>query len=304
LTTKVLIIGSKGFIGSHAFKYFSSLQDEFECWGCDVVQDYAIEKYFVLDVTNSDYNEAFQQVSFDFCINCSGAASVPDSIIHPMRDFSLNVFNVVKILDAIHKYAPGCKFINLSSAAVYGNPEQLPIKETDACKPLSPYGEHKLIAENVCYQYYKYFGLKTCSVRIFSAYGPGLKKQLLWDVFQKSKKNDTLTLFGTGNESRDFIFIEDIIQALLILIEKGDFKSDVFNLANGIEVTIREVAEHFLNQIKYKGSLLFTGETRAGDPANWRADIQKISMKGFNPQTGLKEGITKYIQWLREEESH
>ena len=104
--TSILIIGSKGFIGGHAYHYFSSLSAEYDCVGCDVAVDYNDSRYFQVDGTNCDYTELFEQFKFDVCINCSGAASVPDSIIHPLRDFTLNVFNVVKILDAIKRYAP------------------------------------------------------------------------------------------------------------------------------------------------------------------------------------------------------
>ena len=102
---KILIIGSKGFIGSHTYHHFSTLP-EIETWGCDVVVDYIDDHYFLLDSTNSDFNELFEQGRFDVCINCSGAASVPDSLVHPLRDFTLNVFTVGKILDAIRRYAP------------------------------------------------------------------------------------------------------------------------------------------------------------------------------------------------------
>ncbi|HEU4610026.1 MAG TPA: NAD-dependent epimerase/dehydratase family protein, partial [Chitinophagaceae bacterium] len=82
---KILIIGSKGFIGSHVLQYFSA-KEGIICWGCDVVVDYVAERYILLDSTNSDFNEILEEHVFDVCINCSGAASVPDSLQHPFRD--------------------------------------------------------------------------------------------------------------------------------------------------------------------------------------------------------------------------
>src|SRR5687767_6850549 len=146
---KILIVGSKGFIGEHAYKFFSA-QNQYETWGCDVVVDYNAPRYFLLDSTNSDFSELFEAVVFDVCINCSGAASVPDSLKFPLRDFTLNTFNVIKMLDAIRKYRPTCKFVNLSSAAVYGNPSSLPVGENSLPMPVSPYGLHKLQAEQLC----------------------------------------------------------------------------------------------------------------------------------------------------------
>ena len=148
---KILIIGSKGFIGSHAYRYFKEKHSE--TYSADVAVDYSDKNYFTIDSSNSDFNEIFEKISFDFCINCSGAASVPDSLVHTTRDFTLNTFNVFKILEAIKKHAPNCKFINLSSAAVYGNPKKLPITETDEISPISPYGFHKKMAEEILTEY-------------------------------------------------------------------------------------------------------------------------------------------------------
>lgn len=296
---KILVVGSKGFIGSHAYQYFS-VQPTTDCWACDVVVDYTDKKYFVIDSSNSDFNEIFEVESFDYCLNCSGAASVPDSFKHPLRDFSLNTYNVAKLLEAIRRYAPHCRFINLSSAAVYGNPTSLPVEELSAGLPVSPYGQHKYMAEMLCQQFYQYFGIATCSLRIFSAYGPGLKKQLLWDVYQKSQHAASITLFGTGYESRDFIFVTDIIRAIDSVLQFGDFDGRAYNLASGIETTVNEVVAELLNVLNYTGQLTFSGANRSGDPVNWRADINRLASLGFAPLVTIQQGIQYYVAWLSE----
>jgi dTDP-glucose 4,6-dehydratase/UDP-glucose 4-epimerase len=296
---KILIIGSKGFIGSHAVDYFSS-SNKYQCWGADVVTDYVNNNYFLIDGSNSNFNELFEQHKFDVCINCSGAASVPDSLKHPLRDFYLNVTNVAKLLEAIKHYNHTCKFINLSSAAVYGNPVQLPIKEEDVCRPVSPYGQHKLMAEQLCGEYHQYFGLQTCLLRIFSAYGPGLQKQLLWDIFLKTKQGNTVNLFGTGNETRDFIYVEDIVMAMECIITEGAFNASVYNIAGGEEISIKQIADELLHTLHYKGTIIFSGEERKGDPVNWKADITKLASLGFKHDYTLTKGIKKYVQWLKE----
>ena len=297
---KVLVIGSKGFIGSHLMSYL--LSNRIESWGCDVYTDYNEKDFFLVDATNADFSEVFSSVQFNLCINCSGAASVPDSLVNPLRDFTLNTLNVVKMLDAIRRYSPSCKFINLSSAAVYGNPQQLPINENYKLAPVSPYGFHKLYAENVCEEYYRFYSLKTCSVRIFSAYGPRLKKQLFWDLFSKTKTDKPITLFGTGKESRDFIYVTDIVNALWLIMQKSQFKGDVYNLANGVEVTIETTANLFYASLARKIVFSFNGEERKGDPQNWVADISKIRQMGYTPSVSLNEGIQNYIEWLKEGE--
>jgi len=293
----ILIIGSKGFIGSHCVKYFSK---NHKVWECDVVTDYVSKNYFIVDATNADYSDIFQQQQFDVCINCSGASSVPNSIKNPQRDFILNTVNVYKQLDAIRKFNAKCKYINLSSAAVYGNPKELPISESDSANPISPYGVHKKMAEDVCKLFYEQFKIRCCSLRIFSAYGEGLKKQLFWDLYQKGKTNSNVVLYGTGNESRDFIHISDILTAIDCIVINGEFNSDVINVANGTEVKIKTVANLFYENFNSSiTNVKFGGEQRKGDPINWVSEINKLSSFGYKQKIPLNEGLKRYIKWMR-----
>ncbi len=295
----ILIIGSKGFIGTHCVNHFSL---QHNVWECDVVTDYNNENYYLVDATNADYSEIFREQEFDICINCSGAASVPDSIKNPQRDFILNTYTVFKQLDALRKYNANCKYINLSSAAVYGNPESLPIIETQTLAPISPYGKHKKMAEDICCEFYEDFNINTCSLRIFSAYGPGLKKQLFWDLSKKYNNSTNIELYGTGDESRDFIYITDIIEALECVIKEGAFKGETINIANGEELTIKIIANLFYNFLDPNTNVNFGGEQRKGDPTNWRADINKLIQLGYIKNVTIEEGLANYIEWLKEQE--
>lgn len=294
---KVIIIGSKGFIGQHLSIYFR--EKGHEVLGADVIVDYVnTERYFLIDASNSDFTSVFQHSEYDVCINCSGAASVPDSLINPLRDFYLNTVNVFKLLEAIKNLQPECKFINLSSAAVYGNPIQLPVKETDGLKPLSPYGIHKLQAEQICREFYEFYQLKTCSLRIFSAYGAGLHKQLFWDLFKKAKSGVPFRLYGTGNESRDFIYISDLVRAVELVSQHASFKADVINVANGIEISIKDVVSYYFSLFKSDIRYSFLGEIREGDPANWVADISILKSYNYKSSIDIKTGLEKYYNWI------
>ena len=298
----ILIIGSKGFIGQHLKKYFISKQHQ--VWGADVVVEYAqAEQYFLVDASNADYHAIFQEQPFDICINCSGAASVPDSLLHPMRDFNLNTANVFKLLDAIRIYQPICRFINLSSAAVYGNPTVMPVKENSAVAPLSPYGFHKQASERICEEFFRFFGIATCSLRIFSAYGEGLKKQLFWDLFQKTKSASPVTLFGTGNESRDFIYIHDLVHAIGLVAAHAKFEGQAINIANGAEVFIGDCVKIFYSFFDKPVEYDFMGQTRAGDPNNWLADISALQQLGYQQQYHLADGLKKYYEWIKAADS-
>lgn len=294
---KIIIIGSKGFIGSHCVQYFSQKAD---VWECDVIPDYANAQYFTVDATNADFSEIFQSQQFDICINCSGAASVPDSLMHTQRDFQLNVVNVFKILDTVKRFCPDCKFLNLSSAAVYGNPVVLPVKENQSLNPVSPYGFHKRQAEDICEEFHRFFGIKTCSLRIFSAYGEGLKKQIFWDLSQKIKQSGEITMFGTGNETRDFIHISDLAMQIDLAIQKADFIGETINVANGVEIKIGDITKIFIEKAQWKGNVIFNGITRKGDPLNWVADISIFKKFGYNQQISIENGIEKYLKWLKE----
>lgn len=293
---KILIIGSKGFIGSHCLQYFSKNNKVF---GCDVID--SIEKEYWKVQGAEDFFKIFLGEKFDLCINASGSADVSFSIKFPQKDFEMNVSNVENVLNAIRSHNSKCKFINFSSAAVYGNPKSLPISESAETSPLSPYGKHKLQAERLLKKYYDEYGLPTCSLRVFSAYGHGLKKQLFWDIYQKSKKSETVQLFGTGKESRDFIFIDDLMSAIQCVVTNSEFKGEFINVASGIETTIEIAAKIFLNHLKKKYQLSFSNEERIGDPQNWRADITHLSRMGFKHFHNFEEGISKLARWIKEE---
>ena len=280
---KILIIGSQGFIGKHCVDYFS--------------------KYHQITAqgVTQDFDSLFVAEKYDVCINASGSANVGFSFENPAIDFELNVLNVNKLLVAIRQHNPTCKFINFSSAAVYGNPMKLPIAENKPTKPLSPYGFHKLQSEYLLTEYHKFFGLHTCSLRVFSAYGNGLKKQLFWDLYQKTLQNDNIELFGTGEESRDFIFIDDLIQTVALIIENAPFEGDIFNIASGEETKIKEVVKVFFDEFCPQKSYYFSGKQKIGDPNNWCADITKLKELGFKPQITIQNGLGKYAKWLKEQ---
>nr|WP_321409457.1 NAD-dependent epimerase/dehydratase family protein [uncultured Carboxylicivirga sp.] len=294
---KVIVIGAKGFIGQHLIKFLN--EQGHEVWGADVVVDYAASgKYFLIDASNSDFQNVFHFENYDLCVNCSGAASVPDSITNPMRDYYLNTVNVFNILSAIQRYQPKCKFINLGSAAVYGNPQYLPVSEKAIVQPLSPYGFHKYQAEQICEEFYRFFGLNTCSLRIFSVYGAGLKKQLFWDTYKKTLQDGTIQFFGTGDESRDFIHVNDLSRAIELIALNSQFKADIINVANGEEVSIKNAISTFLSCFDRAIDYKFSGEVRKGDPLNWRADIGKLEALGYKQSKDLLTGLKEYYQWI------
>lgn len=294
---KILVVGANGFIGQH----ISALLNQV---GHDItiadIQQRTHPKYLQIASENPDFEALFQTVKVDACINCSGAASVPESFTNPLRDYTLNTVRIVQILDAIRKVSVHTKLIHLSSAAVYGNPSStLPIKESAELSPLSPYGWHKRNAEELCQEYVQLFGVKAMSLRIFSAYGPNLRKQLFWDLYQKTLKQPRIELFGTGQETRDFIYVADIASAIENLLQNGEFDGRPVNVASGTASTIKDAANIFLDALGSQKEIIFTGTERTGDPSYWQADISYLKSLGFTPQFDLKSGLNYVANWLK-----
>jgi UDP-glucose 4-epimerase len=294
----VLVIGSRGFIGAYLTEELK--EKHYDVTECDVHTDYGNDHYIQVSVIDADFDHIFSLRSFDVCVNCSGAASVADSFKNQARDFQLNVINVQRMLHSLLKYQPQCRFINLSSAAVYGNPTALPLVESMPANPISPYGYHKKLSELILSQFADLHQIQTVSLRIFSAYGAGLKKQIVWDLYHKMKRSNKIELFGTGNETRDFIHVQDLVSAIRVVSEQQSFENSVINVATGSETTIADLASKFATALGWEGEILFSKNARIGDPDNWRADISKLVSLGFTPTISLDTGLKIYAEWAKE----
>lgn len=294
---RILIIGSGGFIGSHCKSFFS--QKGHVVFTCDITGTPS-DSHFIINADAPDFYQAFHASRPDVCINAAGSADVALSITDPEKDFFLNVSLVELILKAIDLNNTSCKLLNFSSAAVYGNPPSLPVAEDVPLNPVSFYGKNKLLSEELLKTSYVTKGLSSLSMRVFSAFGAGLKKQLFWDVYQRSLQGKEVVLSGTGKESRDFIYIEDLLRVMDVLINKGTFDGRSVNVASGVETEICYAANALLSLLKRDNTLSFSGLKRPGDPLNWRADISSLKQMGFAPFVTFDEGIKKYVQWLRE----
>lgn len=276
---KYVVFGSSGFLGSSIL--------------CNLPSSQALGINTISDI---DPNNLYKCKIF---INCAGASNVNNSFQDPINDFNKNTILVEQLLEIIRISGnKKIKFINISSAAVYGNPQALPIIEESNVNPISPYGYHKKMAEDLCRYYNQCYGINTLSLRIFSAYGLGQRKMLFWDLYNKIlHSKGEIELFGTGQESRDFIHVDDIIQQLILAIKYANFQGEALNVANGVEINIKEIVDLFRkyhpNSFKYR----FNGINRPGDPLNWCADISKMKKWGYIQKVSIYDGIEDYIKW-------
>lgn len=296
----VLITGVTGFIGSYTAQHFT--RGGWKVIGIDTCQrqnapQKFLHDYYQMVLPSNDLATLLSAIQPQVCINCAGRASVYNSLEDPAADFNAHVDVTFRVLEQLRLQAPGCNFIFLSSAAVYGNPKTLPISENDQERPLSPYGFHKLLGEKLCAEFSEIYGLSTTVLRIFSAYGIGLRRQVIWDICRRVRSEATLVLRGTGSESRDFINVLDVARAIYLLAEHPPLGAEIYNLASGVETTIKELAELILKYSERQIPLVFDGINPAGNPLNWRADITKITRLGFTPEVTMENGVKDYIDW-------
>ena len=235
----------------------------------------------------------------------AGGASVASSVSDPFGDFASLLPGTARLALYLAREQPQARLYLFSSAAVHGNPQTLPITESTLVLPISPYGVHKALAETLLTHYARVFGLGVTIFRIFSVYGPGLRKQLIWDVSQRvmtatglGQRN--ITLFGTGHESRDFIYVEDLCQAVLTVIAHQSPETvQVYNMASGKESSVLEVAECLVRHLQSDIAIHFNGVSPKGDPANWQADVTNLLKLGFITKYSLDEGLKKVAEWAK-----
>lgn len=305
----VLITGISGFLAGYLHRNFVNQGHQvFGISRSPLEEEIHGVKVHVLQLPDPKIYQLIKIIQPQLVIHAAGTASVPESVIHPYDDFSISVPGTAMLLDALRQHQPHAHFIFLSSAAVYGNPDELPIIETKTQQPISPYGYHKWMGELLCQEYANLYGLKCSVLRIFSAYGIGLQRQVIYEMTKKlikSNKNRTMSIFfGTGNESRDFIHASDVVEAIQCIMHRETEQFEVFNGASGVETKIGDLAKLIQKQVGEKANFIFNGEIRKGDPLNWSADITSLQQLGFQPKITIESGVEELVKWVKNEPSH
>lgn len=303
----ILITGASGFLGTwladEAFKAGYTLV------GVDLrapLKPGIWSAFATASCENVDWDNLLNGVSLHAICHLAGGASVLASVNDPYADFSSLLPGTVKLALYITKFQKQARIFLFSSAAVYGNPLTLPINEDTPVLPISPYGIHKSMAESILLNYARVFGLSVTIFRVFSVYGVGLRKQLIWDVCNRAisaaaKGEKEIILFGTGNETRDFIYVEDLCEAVITLVNMhSDNETKVYNIASGKESSISEVANCLVKHLNVDLDIKFDGNVPKGDPANWSADIERLSGVGFKTKHSLDEGLKHVASWIKD----
>ncbi|MFH1841974.1 MAG: NAD-dependent epimerase/dehydratase family protein [bacterium] len=235
---------------------------------------------------------AGQELVFHLAAN----ASVPASVSDPRYDLETNSVGTFNILEAA-KESGVRRVVYASSAAVYGNPQYVPTDEQHPLQPTSFYGISKLNGERLGLMYHQMFDLGFTAFRIFNTYGPRQPRYVLADLVRKLMKDPhRLEVLGTGEQVRDYAFATDTASAFIAAAEIEAMNGDVFNLAGGNPVSIKQLVAIILKVMDLTDcEVHYTGKSWQGDITHLEADIGKITAHGFSPRVGLEEGIRTTI---------
>ncbi len=296
----VLVTGARGFLGFEVAKHFASLGYYVDGmghgnWDSDDYSELGIRSWVTCDISLDTLIECGGTP--DIIIHCAGSGSVPFSMSNPFEDFSRTVLSTLAVLEFVKSHSPKSTIVYPSSAAVYGEAQSLPINECDSLLPISPYGFHKLTAENLCKSYATNFGVSVAIIRFFSLYGEGLRKQLFWDACIKAKVGD-YTYSGSGMEIRDWIHIEDAVRLIEKVINHASPVCPVVNGGSGKGLHVKNLIQKIYDNLLPDTTLRFIGKVRLGDPLGFEADIKKSENYGWKPEINIQIGVKRYVTWF------
>jgi UDP-glucose 4-epimerase len=305
----IWVTGANGFIGRHLAHALAHARHSVHGVGHGVLDDVSRGRVGIgtwlngeIDATNLHALAGRTGVP-TLVYHLAGGSSVGLSISQPLEDFSRTVASTARLLEWLRTSAPSARLIVVSSAAVYGAEHAGPIAEADATVPMSPYGQHKLMMEQLCRSYAVTFGVKSSIVRLFSVYGSRLRKQLLWDLCSRLHLGERkLVLGGTGEELRDWTEIRDVVRLLLrvgFMQRNEDFC--ILNGGSGHGTSVAEIARLLATAWDNDVTVAFSGNMRAGDPFSLVADDRALRAIGFDWAIPTETGIASYVDWFRTE---
>ncbi len=307
-----LVTGVAGFIGSHLAE--ALLREGYEFIGIDCFTDYYSRQFKEKNIAGLNTQKGFRfleanllQIDLkkllkdvDWVFHLAAQAGVRASWGENFEIYTQNnVLATQKLLEA-SKEANLKGFVYASSSSVYGDTKVLPTPEKTYLQPLSPYGVTKLAAEHLCYLYYKNFGVPTVALRYFTVYGPRQRPDMAFHRFLKAALlGEEIEIYGDGQQSRDFTYISDIVEAHL-LVMKRFYPGEVFNIGGGSQ-TVLKTALELLPEITGRNVNIIYKDVQKGDVRHTAADISKAKeLLGYQPKVRLAEGLRAEWEWIKE----
>lgn len=303
------ITGAHGFIGRHLSCLLADHGHEVVglghgAWPDAEARAHGLTRWVSGDI-NADNLQALGAESGlpDVVFHLAGGSSVRTALANPGEDFFRTVTTTKELFEWLRRSAPLARVVTISSAAVYGAGHDGPMPETTPLRPCSPYGHHKAMMEALCRSYADAFGLQVVIARLFSVYGSGLRKQLLWDLCTKLEGNNhPLQLGGTGEEIRDWTEVRDVVRALATISNLAAPEVPILNVGTGIGTSVRHIANSMLlawDESPEERDVIFNGQGREGDPFSLQADAKALGRIGFEWRIPLAQGLDDYVRWFK-----
>jgi nucleoside-diphosphate-sugar epimerase len=308
---KVLVTGVAGFVGSHLAEKL--LSENYDVVGVDKFLDnYARRfkqknlepflkhpkfKFLEEDLLRLNLRELLKDVSFVF--HLAAQPGVRSSWGDEFVQYSQNNIMATQLLLEASKESQVKKIVYASSSSVYGDTDDLPMREEGNTRPVSPYGVSKLAAEHLCYLYWKAYGVPTVSLRFFTVYGPRQRPDMFFHIFMdRLRKNQEVPLYDDGEQTRDFTYCGDIVDGLLgAALYPG--AGEVFNLGGGTESSVLN-AIHIVENLSGRKAKLKTFERQKGDVRHTRARLDSATEKlRYRPKISLEEGLSRQWHWIQ-----
>lgn len=308
-----IVTGAAGFIGSHLAE---TILQQGDCIiGIDQINDYYNPdlkkaniahlkeytgfKFIQDDIQNLDWLELLKDV--DVVYHQAAQAGVRASWGDSFRHYTERNINATQvILEAAKETNSLKRFVYASTSSVYGNAETMPTPETIPPQPVSPYGITKLAAERMCWLYYQNFNVPVTALRYFTVYGPRQRPDMAFHKFFKAAIEErAISIYGDGQQTRDFTFISDAIAANLAAATVPEAVGEIFNIGGGSRAVLMDVLATMEKAIGQPLKKEFIGQAR-GDARHTSADITKAkNILGYDPQVPLAEGLAKEWEWIK-----
>ena len=308
-----LVTGGAGFIGSNIVEKLLSIGEKVR-----VLDNFStgkrgnilpfLDRIELVEGDIRSYHIVREAVDgVDFILHQAALPSVPRSIKDPITTNEVNVAGTLNILEAA-KNTGIKRVVYASSSSVFGNSAILPKKEDMATEPVSPYAVSKLAGEKYCKVFFKVFGLETVILRYFNVFGPkqdptSQYSGVIAKFINAFLNNKPITVYGDGEQSRDFTYVEDVVEANIISANcSSDCAGEVFNAARGDRVTLNQMIKLLKEIFNIDKQVIYTAP-RPGDVKHSEADVSKIERElGYKTKTAFKDGLTKTVNWYKKVE--
>ncbi len=308
---RVLVTGVSGFIGSSLSEKL--LEQGFQVIGVDSFFDYYPRKIKERNLSNLLKHPDFEFVESDILeIDWKNILSNVEGVFHQAAIAGVraswgqkfdqyvqnNILGTQRLLEAC-KDKTLKKVVYASSSSVYGDTDELPIKETSPTNPVSPYGVTKLSAEHLASLYYKSYGVPTVSLRYFTVYGPRQRPDMAFHKFITAVMNgEKIEIYGNGEQTRDFTYIDDAVEANIQAFKDGRV-GEVYNIGGGSRIKLIDAINIIEEIVGNKANLIYT-EPQRGDARHTFSDVTKAQADfGYSPKTDVRSGLEKHYEWLK-----